>query len=313
MNKKHQHPIRAVAHRTGLPAHIIRVWEKRYKAVVPNRSETNRRSYTEEDIERLKALKLLTDGGHRISQIAPLPLTELKELLELMGEDLENAPEPIAKVPVEELLKQSFDAIENLNPRDLDYALTQAALSLSPLAMVEEIIAPLIRQVREQCRKGKLRVLHLQFAQPILRTFLMNSAKSYDVPFGAPPLVVATLTGQQQEVESHFILIAASASGWQNIFFGTQLSAEEIAAGVHRLSPKILALSLINPKTDPLFHIELARLKKLVSEETKILVVGRGADVHAATLTGLGTVPLASLEKFQEYLETFNGRSGGPD
>ena len=309
MNKKHEHPIRAVAHRTGLPAHIIRVWEKRYKAVVPNRSETNRRSYTEDDIERLKALKLLTDGGHRISQIAPLPLAELKELLELMGEDLDGASEPLAKVPVEEILKGCLAAIENLNPRDLDRTLTQATLSLSPLAIVEEIIAPLIRQVREQCRKGKLRVLHLQFTQPMLCAFLTSSAKSYDVPIGAPSLTVATLPGQQQDVESYFISVAAAACGWQNVFFGTHLPAEEIAAGVHRLSPKVLTLSLINPKTDPLFYTELGRLKKLMPE-TKLLVVGKGAEANGAVLKGLGAVPLATLQSFQDFLETFNGMPG---
>lgn len=309
MNKKLQHPIRAVAHRTGLPPHIIRVWEKRYKAVVPDRSETNRRSYSEDDIERLKALKVLTDRGHRISQIAPLPLAELKELLELMGEGTEDVTDSLSSISVENLLTDSLKAIENLDPIGLDLFLGQSTVALSPLGIVEELIMPLMRTVREQCRKGKFRVLHLQFARSILSGYLMDSAKSYEVPLSASSLAVATLPGQHQDVESLFIMTAAAASGWRAVFFGTHLPAEEVAAGVHRLSTKILVLSLINPKSDPTFHTELARLKRLLPAGTKILVVGKGAEAYAGPLTTVGAIPLSTLSAFQEYLESVNGSS----
>jgi MerR family transcriptional regulator, light-induced transcriptional regulator len=71
----------AVADRTGLSAPSIRMWEKRYGAVVPERSETNRRLYRSEDVERLDLMKRLTDRGHAISRIANLGLDRLKELL----------------------------------------------------------------------------------------------------------------------------------------------------------------------------------------------------------------------------------------
>ena len=41
-----QHPIKVVARRTGLSAHVIRIWEKRYGAVEPERTDTNRRLYS---------------------------------------------------------------------------------------------------------------------------------------------------------------------------------------------------------------------------------------------------------------------------
>jgi DNA-binding transcriptional MerR regulator len=70
----------AVTERTGLNAPGIRMWEKRYGAVVPERSETNRRLYRSEDVERLTLMKKLTDRGHAISRIANLSLEELNTL-----------------------------------------------------------------------------------------------------------------------------------------------------------------------------------------------------------------------------------------
>lgn len=72
--------IGAVTERTGLNAPGIRMWEKRYGAVVPLRTETNRRLYRSEDVERLILLKSLTDRGHAISRIANLNRKQLQAL-----------------------------------------------------------------------------------------------------------------------------------------------------------------------------------------------------------------------------------------
>ena len=77
--------IGAVVQRTGLSAPNIRIWEKRYGAVEPCRTESNRRLYTEEDIQRLTLLKQLTDNGHAIGHIANLALDQLQLRLDQDG------------------------------------------------------------------------------------------------------------------------------------------------------------------------------------------------------------------------------------
>ena len=56
----------------------MRVWEKRYRVVMPLRSETGRRLYREGDINRLSLLKALVDRGHAIGSIADLDDDELE-------------------------------------------------------------------------------------------------------------------------------------------------------------------------------------------------------------------------------------------
>lgn len=74
--------ITAVCRLTGLSAPNLRMWEKRYGAVVPGRSETGRRQYLRSDIKRLTLLKTLSDHGHGISTIVGLPSVELEKRLE---------------------------------------------------------------------------------------------------------------------------------------------------------------------------------------------------------------------------------------
>ncbi|MGB5288347.1 MAG: MerR family transcriptional regulator [Ignavibacteriaceae bacterium] len=43
----YKYPIKVVSQMTGLSVHVIRAWEKRYNVVEPDRSDTNRRLYSE--------------------------------------------------------------------------------------------------------------------------------------------------------------------------------------------------------------------------------------------------------------------------
>lgn len=89
----------AVVERTGINAPSIRMWEKRYGAVVPLRSETNRRLYRSEDVERLELMKRLTESGHAISRVANLNREQLQALVDETpsgGESLESSPEGVA-------------------------------------------------------------------------------------------------------------------------------------------------------------------------------------------------------------------------
>ncbi|MBX7259713.1 MAG: MerR family transcriptional regulator, partial [Candidatus Hydrogenedentes bacterium] len=60
MQHQSQHPIQVVALRTGLTPHVIRMWERRYAAVCPTRTPTNRRLYSDSDITRLRLLSRAT-------------------------------------------------------------------------------------------------------------------------------------------------------------------------------------------------------------------------------------------------------------
>ena len=84
--------IGAVASLTGLSSPNIRMWEKRYQAVTPKRTESNRRLYSNDDVERLVLMKKLTIRGHTISTIAHLTFEELNSRLqEDLGSQVDQA------------------------------------------------------------------------------------------------------------------------------------------------------------------------------------------------------------------------------
>ena len=70
--------IGAVARLTGVSVETLRIWERRYRVVSPQRSKGGSRLYGEADVERLVLIKRLVDAGHAIGTVAGLSLEQLE-------------------------------------------------------------------------------------------------------------------------------------------------------------------------------------------------------------------------------------------
>ncbi|WP_027078749.1 MerR family transcriptional regulator [Maribacter antarcticus] len=72
-NIKKNFSIRDLENLSGIKAHTIRIWEKRYNLLSPERTDTNIRTYTLASLQKLLNITLLYHSGHKISKIAKIP------------------------------------------------------------------------------------------------------------------------------------------------------------------------------------------------------------------------------------------------
>ncbi len=61
-----QYSIKELEQLTGIKAHTIRMWEQRYCLLKPKRSETNIRTYDDDDLKHLLNVSLLNQHGSRL-------------------------------------------------------------------------------------------------------------------------------------------------------------------------------------------------------------------------------------------------------
>jgi len=76
-NVKKNFSIRDLENLSGIKAHTIRIWEKRYALLSPERTETNIRTYSIKSLQKLLNVTLLYNNGYKISKIAKLPESEI--------------------------------------------------------------------------------------------------------------------------------------------------------------------------------------------------------------------------------------------
>jgi hypothetical protein len=72
-NVKKNFSIRDLENLSGIKAHTIRIWEKRYNLLSPERTDTNIRTYNLGSLQKLLNITLLYHNGHKISKIAKIP------------------------------------------------------------------------------------------------------------------------------------------------------------------------------------------------------------------------------------------------
>ncbi len=69
--------IRDLENISGIKAHTIRIWEKRYNLLIPERTETNIRYYTHKNLQKLLNIVLLNNHQYKISKIAAMTDEEI--------------------------------------------------------------------------------------------------------------------------------------------------------------------------------------------------------------------------------------------
>lgn len=292
--------IRVVAERTGLSPHVIRVWEKRYGAVQPRRTGSNRRRYTEGEVQRLILLARAVAAGHPIGCVARLPEDRLWELVRAGRNGHGEIPVARAGSPCG-YVEEALDRVADFDEPGLRRVLNRALVTVGHRGFLCRVASPLIEEVGRQWREGALTAAHEHFLSGVLRVFLGRLESP--VPARAPRLVVATPLGQVHELGALLAGAAAMQVGWRAIQLGSNLPAAEIAGAVLRTGARAVGLSVVYPEDDPQLPEELRRLREFLPEGTAILVGGRAAQGYRAVLDEIGATLMGDLCSFCDWLD----------
>jgi DNA-binding transcriptional MerR regulator/methylmalonyl-CoA mutase cobalamin-binding subunit len=295
--------IKVVARRTGLSAHVIRIWEKRYGAVEPERTGTNRRLYSDEQIERLSLLRDITRSGHSIGHVAKLPTEKLRELAREFQGASNSAPRPLSAAPAAPaFLDEGIAAVRSLDARSLEDTLKRAATELGALGLLQRVVAPLVQTIGDLWRDGAITAAHEHFASAVIRLYLGQTAGPFAGAENGPVLVVATPVGQIHELGALLVGAAAANLGWQVTYLGASLPAAEIAGAARQRQARAVALSLVYPEDDPRLEGELTRLREHLPE-VPLLVGGRALPACRGLVEKVGAWPVENLAQLGATLD----------
>lgn len=297
-----QHSIKVASRKSGLTPHVIRVWERRYKAVSPDRTDTNRRRYSAAEIERLTLLRAATLAGHSIGEVAKLPIEKLREMA---AEIIPPAPRtaPRRGAAATETIDDSIRAIEQLNANALEEVLGRAAVALGQHGLLQKIIGPLAQKIGDLWREGSITAAHEHFASASIRNFLIRNARPFAQNDSMATLIVVTPAGQLHEIGAVMVGAAANDMGWRVVYLGTNLPAAEIAGAAAQNQARAVALSIVYPDDDPNLPAELETLRKRLPNDIKIIAGGRAAASYSSTLDKIGAERPQDLKELYQWLE----------
>ena len=229
--------ISAVERDTGLSKDVLRVWERRYGFPAPDRDENDERQYPLPQVERLRAIKRLIDGGHRPGKLLSLNEAEIAALSAQQARPRRDGAEG-----EETVQQQALTALRDGHLVRLRSLLSQSLLKHGLQTFVTDTVAPLNRVVAEACTRGTLSVFleraYVEQITQVLRGVLL----SVPSPHEAPRMLLATLPSETNALGLLMVEALLLPEGVTCVSLGTQVPIPEIAAAVAAFDADIVVL-----------------------------------------------------------------------
>ena len=280
---------------TGIKAHTIRIWEKRYSLITPSRTTTNRRYYNDEQVRKLLNVTTLLSAGHKISRIAAYTDAELNGLIQNNGAD---ADQQSRAAYTNNLIKFML-AFDQLGfEREFAAALQQFGIYDAML----NVIYPFLNKTSILWIVNKAAPAQEHFATCIIRRKLMALTDALPMPVKKERFMLFLPPGEWHEIGLLFANYLICGQGYETIYLGQNVPIENIKKMAAAIAPDHMLLFYI--ATRPGDEID-AHIKTMagISKSIRVLIAGNHDLLERSKFTAKNVTRLNSVYDLMELLK----------
>ena len=225
-----QFSIKAMERLSGIKAHTLRIWEKRYGILQPMRLVGNHRNYSNEDLKILLRIVFLYEKGHRIGEIARLSDTEMQQLLELEHHNGNSTRANILAM---------LAAIMGLEEDEMDKMFMRITRQYGFGGAMLDIVFPLLSQLGHLWMSDRIQPVQEHFASNfIIRKTLVakNEIAFNPLPIGES-ILLFTPKGEHHEIGLLYMSYLLRLNGFNTVYIGTNADMQTIDMYFQRCRP----------------------------------------------------------------------------
>ena len=146
-----RYSIRDLDRLSGIKAHTIRVWERRYGIIKPHRTATNRRRYDDADLRMIINISILRRNGFKISEIAGLTGSEIEEKVSFLTTEILNSDTQIDTM---------VRAMVDLNENEVNDLLNKSMIHRGLEETMTALVFPFLKRIGVMWQTGSFYVQH---------------------------------------------------------------------------------------------------------------------------------------------------------
>lgn len=220
-----QYSIKDLEKLTGVKAHTIRIWEKRYGIINPERTDTNIRTYSDEELKRLLNVSILNNHGLKISKIAKLKPEDVNiELARIVETDSK----------YETQIDSLVVAMVDLDRRKFEKILADCTLRMGFEDTCIRVLYPLLQKVGLMWQTDSINPAQEHFISNLIRQKLFVAIDElYDPDLdGKPKVVLALPEGELHELGLLFYRYLMEKRGFNTIYLGQSVPFDDLVQTV---------------------------------------------------------------------------------
>jgi MerR family transcriptional regulator, light-induced transcriptional regulator len=219
---------------TGIKAHTIRIWEKRHNIISPERSSTNIRSYSDDDLKRILNISILYNQGYKISKIAALSGDQLVNKVT----ELSNDEKPENEVFIDQL---TISMVE-LDELKFEKLLSSCILKYGFEDTMLKVVYPFLRKIGVLWLSNNINPAQEHFMSNLVRQKIIVAIDGLDnhVRDNAKTVVLFLPEHELHELGLLFFHYLIKKKGYKTYYLGQNVPFIDLKKVCDLVQPDIL-------------------------------------------------------------------------
>lgn len=233
--------ISQLAQFSGIKPHTIRIWEQRYNALKPNRSEGNTRYYDNSQLRRLLNIVSLMESGHKVSELGSMTDQGLFELLgKINSGDTENEP-------TEYFISQLITAGMSYDEAHFEKSFSHCLLRFGMKDAYIKVLYPMLERIGILWASDKFPTANEHFISNLVRQKLFTAIDYLPAPnSGSDSWLLFLPENEYHEIGLLFAYYLIRLSGRKATYLGSNVPQQSLIAAVNDTSPDNLLFFLVH-------------------------------------------------------------------
>lgn len=271
-----RYSIRELEKLSGIKAHTIRIWEKRYNIIQPRRTETNIRYYCDDDLKKLLNIAILNRQGWKISEIAKLKQSDLTEKVMNFTYNSKDVESQIEKMVI---------AMVDLDESKFDQILSNAIMHDGFEQTIIKMIFPFFEKIGILWQTGSINPAQEHFVSNLFRQKLMVAIDNLMIPDkeNAKKFILFLPENEFHELGLLFYNYLIKKSGHSVIYLGSSVPLPDLVETAEIIQPDYLFSAITTALDGEEFESYLHELSGKFSKQT-IYITGLKAYTEDITL-----------------------------
>ena len=287
-----EYKIKDLENLTGIKSHTIRIWEKRYRILSPDRTDTKIRTYSDSELTHLLTVSMLNRNGIKISKIAKLSQEDMNKLLW----DIKVNKEP--EYSMDKLLLSLVSLDEELFKETLANLLESEGLEKT----FTDHLIPFLDRIGIMWLIGSVNPAQEHFMSNLIRQKIISEIDKQEIPVSTEKSVLMYLPEHEWHEMSllfyHFLL---RSKGVPTFYLGQSLPYESLVECIEKLKPNYILSSWLTAVDE---RLVVSYFKKLKSDYPNLDVFAGGPQIKAnSTALKKYIIEVNDLASIMKHLE----------
>ncbi len=213
--------IRELENLSGIKAHTIRIWEKRYGLITPQRTSTNIRTYRDTELKKLLNISILNRNGLKISKIARLSVDEINAKINLYAQDLTSTESQIENLTL---------AMIDLDEYRFEQILARSVIKFGFEETVLRILFPFFVRIGLMWQMDSINTTQEHFVSNLIRQKFFSAIDNleYNSKTHKPGFVFFLPDGEYYDISLLFFCYLTKKRGYHTVYLGQSLPLQDL-------------------------------------------------------------------------------------